>query len=156
MKSKIKKIGGQLGHITLAALVLNFIWEMVQMPLFENMAFGDQHAIIICFYATLGDVAIILIFYLGGSVIFRTWEWISSLTTPRLIFLAIVGLLAAIYFETDALRTGRWQYSKWMPLIPGTDIGIVPLIQLMILPGLSYKLALRRCGKKPENFDIGK
>jgi hypothetical protein len=39
----------------------------------------------------------------------------------------------------------RWQYSELMPIIPGTGIGAAPVLQMLVLPPVIFRL-LRRAG----------
>jgi len=48
------------------AFLLHFAWELVQVPLFANMATAAHaDATLVCFKATLGDVAMALVAYWG-------------------------------------------------------------------------------------------
>jgi hypothetical protein len=37
----------------------------------------------------------------------------------------------------------RWEYSLSMPVIPGLEIGFVPVLQMLVLPPLTFFLAAR-------------
>jgi hypothetical protein len=50
--------------------------------------------------------------------------------------------------EHLALSGGWWSYSDAMPLVPGTDAGLLPFVQLTILTPLSLWLA-GRWGRTP-------
>jgi hypothetical protein len=44
--------------------------------------------------------------------------------------------------EITSLRYERWAYSPLMPLIPVIEIGLVPVVQMILLPYMCYCLAI--------------
>jgi hypothetical protein len=42
---------------------------------------------------------------------------------------------------------GRWMYTAQMPLVPGLDVGIVPIVQMLVLPPLLFRLVAVWCGR---------
>jgi hypothetical protein len=57
-----------------------------------------------------------------------------------------IGVLIAIIIELYAVRTGRWAYNEYMPLIPILSVGFTPLIQLGLLGYLSYRYIVNKNG----------
>jgi hypothetical protein len=133
----------KIKRIALVGFALNFVWEMLQMPLFMGMDPGALNTWLLCLEATVGDVVTILFIFGLGRLVFGRWDWPERFTIIRVLYLALVGASFAIYFEITALRAGRWAYSELMPLLPWLPIGIVPIIQMMILPYLSYRIGLK-------------
>lgn len=76
-------------------------------------------------------------------MVFGQWEWPNKLNVIKILFLGIIGALIAIYLEVTALNSGKWSYSDLMLRLPLLRAGIVPVIQMMLLPFLSYKLGLK-------------
>ncbi len=123
------------------SVVINYVWEILQMPLYEGMRFSDPRTWLICFRASLGDGVIILGIWGFGLLIFHDTSWFKRKQFTTIIVLVLSGAVIAIGFEIFAIKTGRWQYSEYMPLILG--IGLSPLIQLLVLPWISMMLACR-------------
>jgi hypothetical protein len=49
----------------------------------------------------------------------------------------------AVAIEYWALATDRWTYAG-MPLVPYTQIGLLPLVQMLLIPPLVFALMLLR------------
>ena len=126
-----------------AALGINYLWEMAQMPLYQNMPFDDISAYLICLRASFGDANITIIIFGIGLLLFKSWYWPKKLTILKAAYLVVSGGVTAIGIELIALNRGSWTYTQLMPLIPVLRIGLVPLVQLMILPYLSYLISIR-------------
>jgi len=123
-------------HISIFAFLLNFVWELLQMPLFENFTEYPYYEIILhCTKATFGDVLISLIAFFGACLISRSRMWIVSMNKSGVISFLAIGLIITIVFEL--LATGpldRWQYGELMPMIPIIGVGISPVAQWIVLP----------------------
>lgn len=135
-----------LFRIFLWSALLNYPWEMLQMPLFQAMKFTDPMSWLICFRASLGDGIIILSIWGFGYLVFRRITWFRILNIKTISVLLISGAAIAIGFEIYAIGTGRWEYSEFMPLIPLIRVGLSPFLQLLILPWVSMILASRGFG----------
>lgn len=59
----------------------------------------------------------------------------------RLLTLLVVALALASGVELYALAAGRWTYTDIAPLVPGTKISVLPVMQLLVLLPLSLFLA---------------
>jgi hypothetical protein len=125
------------------AILINYVWEMVQMPLYQGMPFDQVRSYLLCFKAAIGDGNITLLIFLGGLLLFRDRRWPAGLTVWKAVYLVVTGCLVAVVIELLAVRQGRWTYSALMPLVPLLDIGLVPLLQLILLPYLSFCLSLK-------------
>ena len=123
MSKKIKPI---LGLATIAFLV-NFLWEMLQAPLYTCYA-EFLSCVWLCFRASLGDVILVLTLY--GLFLWRH-------SRPLVV---LAGILLALGIEWHALATDRWAYTENMPLIPILNVGLTPILQMAILPLLTFYL----------------
>ena len=132
-----------LVRLIAVAFLLNFVWEMAQMPLYEGMPLTEIRTWGICLRATAGDVAIVVGIWLVGWGLFRSSQWMMPARLYRTIAAMASGAAIAIIIEVVFLRTGRWAYSSLMPTVPGVDTGVAPLLQLILLPVLSMWLASR-------------
>lgn len=133
-----------LVRLFLWSVILNYPWEMLQMPLYEGMLFSDPMSWLVCFRASIGDGFIILTIWGFGYLLFRQRTWFQTKNVKNISLLVLSGAVIAIAFEIHALKTGRWVYSDLMPLLPYLGVGLSPLLQLMILPWLAMKLAGKR------------
>lgn len=124
--------------LAIFAALLNFAWEMLQMPLFLGMAdarFADT--VKVCLQATLGDVVLMLIAYWSVAAIARSRRWILAPNGWQLALFIAIGVAFTVVIEWLATRghwVGSWTYSKAMPMVPGLDIGLSPLLQWLVLP----------------------
>lgn len=57
--------------------------------------------------------------------------------------MATVGVVIAVLIERHALATGRWAYTDWMPVLPVLDVGLVPVLQMLIVPAVVFRVAVR-------------
>jgi len=127
---------------TLAFLV-NFAWELMQIPLYKSPAYDFNH-IAFCALAALADVLMALLLYFGLALIFKNPSWIQPLKLYRVVILVLIGGAGAVLSEMRHLSLGSWAYNNSMPIIPFVNVGIAPVLQFMILPLLIYFLSFNR------------
>lgn len=120
------------------AFLINYIWEMAQMPFFSGMDYSDIRVWLICLKASIGDANIIIVIFLIGRLFFRNWDWPNRLTLLKGVYLVLIGGLIAALIEIHALSTDRWSYSAIMPVIPRVQVGVLPFIQMIVLPFIAY------------------
>jgi len=125
----------------LLSVAVNYIWEMLQMPLYEGMPFDTIDSWRMCLKASIGDGFIILAIWTIGRILFGSCQWFAPLSRGRAAVLFVSGIAIAVIIELHALRTGRWAYSSLMPVLPLIDTGLSPVLQLLILPLISMKAA---------------
>jgi hypothetical protein len=125
-------------HLALFAFLLNFVWEMLQIPFFRGMTqapHGD--AVRICLQATLGDVGITLAAFWTIAWLGRDRHWPTRPRPAQIAAFALVGILITTAFEWLATQVwSLWSYSGLMPMIPFLGVGLVPLLQWIVLPPL--------------------
>lgn len=133
-------------EIALFALLLNFPWEMSQMPLFDFPARPSVlETNVACFQASLGDAIMTVLSYWIAAAVRRDRNWTSHPSPRAWIAFLVPGLVLTILFE--ALATGplhRWSYTEAMPVLPGLGTGLVPLAQWLVLPPVAVFLATRK------------
>lgn len=120
----------------MSAFVLNFVWEMAQMPLYAT-----RMTIRTCLWAAGGDIALTLTALAFASVLARGRRLVFSAT------FALLLIAAAASVEGLALPAGRWSYAAGMPTVAG--VGLVPLIQLLMAGAGSLWLAGRIRSRQP-------
>jgi len=72
---------------------------------------------------------------------------ITWLRRPPARHLAALSLLGTAYTAlSEQINVGlrqSWAYSHLMPVLPGTSIGVLPLLQWLMLPAVAAWLASR-------------
>lgn len=125
------------------AVAANYPWELAQLPLFAGTQ--DWRASMAhCFLAALGDGVLVLAIYWAGSLTLRRRDWFRPPGAAGYAFMAGAGLVIAVAAEWLAVHVaGRWTYSQKMPVIPGMEVGLVPVLQMLVLPPLIFWLVTR-------------
>lgn len=129
------------------SFLLNFFWEMLQMPLYEGMEPGIQTTLF-CALAAVADAVMVLLIYYAFGLIYKSPLWIKHLNYVRVILLILTGGLGAVLMELRHLHSETWGYKQTMPLIPFVDVGVLPVLQFMSLPLLSYVISFYFIKKK--------
>jgi len=73
-------------------------------------------------------------------------------TTGRII---ATGVVVALAIESAGIRGGRWAYTAEMPIVPAFRLGVVPVLQMALVPPLSAWLALRPRRRRMEKARHG-
>lgn len=140
----VRMTGGQPWiALALTSLSLNFVWEMLQAPLFEGMRTMPRWtATRLCAQASIGDVVITLVAYGSVAIIAGSRTWIVDLRVRRVVGYLVVGLVVTVALEClNVYVLGRWAYAPRMPLVWG--IGLAPIAQWLIVPPLVLWAARR-------------
>lgn len=128
--------------VLVLAFLLNFAWEVIQMPLYEGASFDVQN-IAFCALASVADAIMVLLLYFCFAFIYRKLFWAQDLTLQRILMLMLVGGLGAIGAELRHVSAGNWAYSKSMLVIPVINVGLSPVLQFMFLPACIYYLSFQ-------------
>lgn len=127
-------------NVAVFALLLNYPWEFLQVPLFEGMPQAEHWvAIKTCTTATIGDALIMLTAYWAVALGTRSRSWMMNASAPRTVMFASVGIVITVVIERLALSgwwLGGWKYAPSMPVVPGLEVGLSPLLQWVVLPPL--------------------
>jgi hypothetical protein len=121
---------------------LNEIWEMAQMSAYVETA-GDswKSTLGLCTLAAVGDVAISLGVYAAVALAAGDLGWGLRGHWNNYAIAAVLGLASAALVEHAALAVGRWSYTERMPIVPGLGAGLWPLLQMTLLPPLTFLFA---------------
>jgi hypothetical protein len=126
----------------LASFVLNEIWEMAQMSAYVETAGQSWTSTLgLCTRAAVGDVGIILGIYAAGALAAGDWGWGMRGRWNIYATAAVLGLAYAALVEHAALAAGRWSYTERMPVVALLDAGLWPLLQMTLLPPLTFLFA---------------
>jgi hypothetical protein len=115
------------------ATTVNYAWELAQAPLYVDVTF--PMAIWHCFIASLGDGLLVLVTYAAVAIFVRSPDWYTRPSPRSYMALAAAGLAIGVAVEWWGLHLARrWQYSELMPTIPAIGIGVIPVLQMLLLP----------------------
>jgi hypothetical protein len=125
------------------AVLGNYLWELAQAPLYMGM---ERFRAVWwhCFVASLGDGLLVLGIFAMGWLLLRQQRWFVHPGLWGYGVMMTTGLVIGITVEWVAVHVlGRWMYTAWMPRIPGLAVGLVPVLQMLLLPPLIFSLVAR-------------
>lgn len=126
--------------IFVISVLFNFPWEVVQMPLYVedgNLLEFAAH----CFVPSLGDGIIVLIIFGVGWLVQGRSDWSDRPGITGYALMLFTGFAIAVIIEWGAVYViERWSYTANMPQLPGLGVGVVPILQMVVLPPLIFKL----------------
>lgn len=124
----------------IVAIVFNYPWELAQSHLYvegANIRAMWWH----CLVASLGDGFLVLLIFAAGWLTWRKADWFAQPGARRYGLMLAAGLILGAAVEWVALHLlQRWSYAADMPRVPGLDIGIVPLVQMLALPPVVFRV----------------
>ena len=142
-----------LAAVFVSAVAVNYPWEILQSPLYTTDPGAGpmwRH----CFLASLGDAVLVLVLLGVGCALRRRLEWFERPLVKDSVALIGAGALLGIGVEWLAVHVfGRWGYRPEMPRVSGLQVGLVPVVQMALLPALVFRLAamwLRRANETIE------
>lgn len=115
----------------------NLVWENAQAFLYEGYT-GFLAHFMICLVAAVVDALVILLLYFFIAIIYRDIYWIQRWNWKPILLLIVLSGMIAIVFEKWALSRNEWNYTNAMPVVPLLHVGLLPLLQLMVLPVLTF------------------
>jgi hypothetical protein len=125
------------------ALVLNAVWEVVQLPLYSLAS--DPSGLRIALYVghcVAGDIMIATLLFLLAAALLRDVDWPRHRPWRGGAIVVAAGLGYTAFSEwRNIYVTGAWAYNELMPTVGG--IGLAPLLQWLIVPALSIALMRR-------------
>jgi hypothetical protein len=125
---------------TILAFVLNFAWEIIQIPLYKNNVYDLLH-ISFCALASVADAIMVLLIYFSFALVYKNVFWIKNINIQRALLIIFIGGIGAILAEMRHLSEGHWAYTSSMPIIPLVNAGVSPVLQFMLLPLLIYHVS---------------
>lgn len=133
-------------YLFINSLLLNFTWEITQMPYFSDMGWG-QHADLSLFIRThwivsLKDAAMIVTLYLLVGLVLSNWYWGRHFYKKRIGLILALGFFWSVIIEYyHVILRNDWGYLASMPLLPVLNVGLLPVLQMLILPLLAIYLS---------------
>lgn len=110
----------------------NFIWENLHYPFYTILKKRPS------FICVSMDAIIILLLYLTLAFVFHNFFWIKGADYKSIVFTVILGGITGIIIEKVSLLLNLWDYNEKMPKVPIVRVGLWPVLQLMILPIITY------------------
>lgn len=128
--------------------VSSLVWEFAQLPLYTLWQGGRPGEILYdVLHCTVGDVMIAASALAAGVLLAGRTGWPSQ----RRLAVGLVAILSGLAYTAfsewlNVTVLKSWAYSSLMPLVPGTGIGMAPLVQWLVLPLVAFRLAERLAG----------
>lgn len=133
----------QSAAIFVVAVFVHFLWEMQQSFAYEMSGLALEQVVLNHLWASLGDGVLTLLPYCAVALARRDACWIGRWRWTDLAWVAGLGLALSLAIEWRALATGRWSYTAAMPIVPILQVGLLPVLQLILLPAPIYWAAHR-------------
>jgi hypothetical protein len=133
-------------HVYVIAVAFNYPWELAQSALFTP-ASHKGNVWLNCFIASLGDGVMVLLLLALGWLAFERRDWFVHPRPHVYGALAAAGLVLGGAVEWVAVHVlERWTYTDAMPRVPVLEIGVVPILQMVLLPALIFQVSARALG----------
>ena len=142
-----RQLWSLVATIFVVAVLGNYPWELAQAPLYVGME-SFRAVWWHCFVASLGDGLVILGIFVAGWIALGRQTWFVHPGAQGYGVMLTTGLVIGGVIEWVAVPLlERWMYTAQMPLVPGLAIGVVPVVQMIILPPLIFRLVARWRGR---------
>lgn len=142
-----------LMSVYIVAVVLNYLWELAQAPLYVGLERYNAAVFWHCFVASLGDALMVLIIAATGWIALHRCNWFERPGVSGYLVMVTAGLVLAISVEWVAVHIlARWAYTERMPTVPGLNLGLVPIAQMLVLPPLIFRAVAVLASKKRRDF----
>ena len=120
------------------------MWEWLQTPFFIDITDKINYIVWYRFHCTIGDIMILGASMVIWSFLRKNNEWFFDPKKRDYLVVTAIGASYTAYSEIlNVVVRKSWAYSELMPMIPGTHIGLVPIIQWLTLPSLILYVCAR-------------
>jgi len=140
--------GALQAWLATTGFLINLCWEMLQSPLYEDVARKPYGEILISrLHCTVGDVVILLGAYWGMALATGDRAWLLQGRIRDIAAFSALGLGYTVVSEwVNVDLRSAWGYADTMPRVPWIGTGLAPLLQWVVLPPViavvSRRLAL--------------
>lgn len=87
---------------------------------------------------------LVLAIYAAGAAALRRPDWFVRPGVAGCAVMLIVGLAIGVTVEWWGLHLARpWAYAESMPRLTGLRIGAVPVVQMLVLPPICFRLVTK-------------
>lgn len=122
-------------YLVLLGIPFNFMWEVLQKPLFVAAAGMTQwESTIMCLDFAVRDGLMLVAIYWLVSLFARSHGWIQSPTGLQVLVYIGLGVLLTLVLENYHLQRGDWAYGSGMPTLPVIGVGLAPVAQWVFVP----------------------
>lgn len=143
-RSSLKTTLRRFAWLAATGFLLHGNWEWLQTPFYDDRTASINLVVWYRLHCTLADVLILLGCVLAVSLFARGDAWLARPEPRHLVWLASLGVsYTAASEQVNVGLRGAWVYSELMLVIPGTAIGLVPLLQWALVPPATAWLASR-------------
>lgn len=127
-------------------LLGNLAWETLQLPLYTIWSTGTLREIAFAVVHCLGgDVLIALTALTVALITFGSRNWPANGFAPVLLATVFLGVAYTILSEwLNIVVRASWAYSPLMPIVPGINVGLSPLLQWIVIPSIALQMARGR------------
>ena len=138
--SNFGKILHRLAALFVISALVNLPWEVAQMPLYAEEGSWLEF-VLHCLIPSLGDGFIVILIFCVGWVARGRSDWTDQPNWPAYALMLMTGFSIAVMIEWLGFYVlKRWGYTASMPLLPVLGIGVVPVLQMLILPPLIFRM----------------
>lgn len=134
--------------VAVIGFLTNLVWEVAQAPLYGGFISFSQN-FFMCFIASIVDAITILLIYAGFAAYYRELTWLGRFSWKEAALIMAIGFIIATIYEKWAFAIDLWSYTSRMPMVPATDVGLLPVLQMMLLPPLTFYLTKKVLGREP-------
>lgn len=130
------------------AVLLNYLWELAQAPLYIGLENYNTEVFWHCFVASLGDGVMVLVIVAAGWIILKRRDWFERPGIASDVVMLTAGFFLALLVGWLGLyMPRRWEYSQRMPLLPALWVGVAPIAQMLFLPPLTFRIVTSFTGR---------
>lgn len=128
----------------------NLVWEFAHMPLYTLWETGTAAEIAFAaVHCTIGDVLIAVSALVAALCLFGSERWPEQGARPVALVSIAFGIAYTAFSEWLNVEVrGTWAYRDLMPVIPILGVGVSPMLQWVVLPGLALWLAIPRGARR--------
>lgn len=134
------------GLYLMASALLHLGWEFAHIRLYTIWDEGTATDIIYSvLHCTVGDVMIATSALATAIVVVGWHAWPERYLQKVPVAAIVIGFSYTWFSEWYNLTIRQsWAYNELMPLMPGTEIGLSPLAQWLVVPTIALAVAYRR------------
>ena len=122
------------------AVVANYPWERAQSRLYV-LPGGAEVGWWMCAAASVADGLVVLLIFQISRLVIGQRDWYLRPGARGYAVLLLSGAVISVTVEWITIYGAQWwAYSPRMPLIPGVNIGLAPLAQMLVLPPMIVTL----------------
>ncbi|MEK6844407.1 MAG: hypothetical protein AABX83_03180 [Nanoarchaeota archaeon] len=135
------RILNKIIFIIIFAFLFNLAWEVSHSLLYKTITdMSASQYVPRILQASAGDIIMILAIFIIISGINKSLSWTIN-KKKSMILSVICGTIISIGFELYAQYTNRFSYNPSMPIIPLINVGLTPILQMIITPLLTFLTA---------------